>query len=78
MVNVTMTTITSLAFYYCDEGFRLSGEDTRVCQASGFWRGRDPTCEGVMHITVIRPLVLSIVLSYTSIVCIYIVYAYNC
>ena len=21
-----------------------------MCQASGFWRGRDPTCEGVMHI----------------------------
>ena len=57
MVNVTTTTITSLAFYYCDEGFRLSGEDTRVCQASGFWRERDPTCEGVMNINFkIRPL----------------------
>ena len=43
-----------------------------MCQASGFWRGRDPTCEGVMHINnYYTSTSLSIVLSYTSIVCIH-------
>ena len=42
--NVTETTFESLAQYGCNEGFTLSGSQSRTCQADGTWSGTDPVC----------------------------------
>ncbi|XP_045205733.2 CUB and sushi domain-containing protein 3-like [Mercenaria mercenaria] len=31
--------------YSCKTGYSLTGGDTRVCQADGFWSGTPPTCQ---------------------------------
>ena len=41
---MTMTTFESMAQYGCDEGFTLSGSQSRTCQADGTWSGADPVC----------------------------------
>ena len=41
--------------YECEEGYRLFGEEMRICQASGFWSGIAPTCE-VIRCPVLIPL----------------------
>ena len=33
------------AFYVCDLGYRLSGDDVRTCTADRVWSGMDPSCE---------------------------------
>ena len=43
MVSFNSTTSGSLATYSCDEGFRLTGIETRTC-FNGAWSNRDPTC----------------------------------
>ena len=42
--NVTETTFQSMARYGCNEGFTLSGSQSRTCQADGTWSGTDPVC----------------------------------
>ena len=42
--NVTETTFESVAEYGCNEGFTLSGSQSRTCQADGTWSGADPVC----------------------------------
>ena len=32
--------------YMCNPGFKMTGADTRVCQADGKWGGEEPLCEG--------------------------------
>ena len=31
--------------YSCDPGYTLVGDSTRICQATGNWSGRAPTCQ---------------------------------
>ena len=33
------------AFYRCDNGFFLVGDDRRECQANGQWSGEAPICK---------------------------------
>ena len=37
-------TFESIAEYGCNEGFTLSGNQSRTCQADGTWSGVDPVC----------------------------------
>ena len=34
----------SIAIYSCSFGFRLDGDDRRVCQSNETWTGTVPTC----------------------------------
>ena len=43
-VSLTATTVGSVAVYACNLGFTLSGDATRICQATGMWSGQQPTC----------------------------------
>lgn len=45
-VDFTATTFTSIAAYYCSEGFRLNGNETRECLMNGEWSGAEPQCIG--------------------------------
>ena len=42
--NATATTFESMAQYNCNEGFTLSGSQSRTCQADGTWSGTEPVC----------------------------------
>ena len=41
---MTETTFQTMARYGCNEGFTLSGSQSRTCQADGTWSGTDPVC----------------------------------
>ena len=47
LVIVRGLSVGSTATYRCVPGFVLRGSRRRVCQSSGEWSGRDPTCEMV-------------------------------
>ena len=47
--NVTATTFESTAEYCCNEGFTLSGSQSRTCQANGAWSGAAPTCAAPLN-----------------------------
>ena len=47
IVTLSGTTFSSTAFYECDAGFVLVGDELRVCQNSGEWTGDDPECIGM-------------------------------
>ena len=38
------TTFPSVAVYSCDGGYELQGDPVRMCNESGVWNGREPTC----------------------------------
>ena len=42
------TTFGQTATYSCDTGYNLVGDSNRICQATGEWSGRAPTCQGIM------------------------------
>ena len=42
--NVADITFASVAEYGCNEGYALSGSQSRTCQADGTWSGADPVC----------------------------------
>ena len=44
--NVDISAIGSVATYSCNDGYVLSGSDTRTCESNGEWSGSPPTCEG--------------------------------
>ena len=46
-VSFKSTQFGSVAFYSCNEGFRLVGAETQTCQDNGEWSGTAPTCQGV-------------------------------
>ena len=55
--NVTETTFQSLARYGCNEGFTLSGSQSRTCQADGTWSGTDPVCVAPTNAIQLGPVV---------------------
>ena len=55
--NVTETTFQSMARYGCNEGFTLSGSQSRTCQADGTWSGTDPVCVAPTNSIQLGPVV---------------------
>ena len=45
-VDLSGTTVGSIATYTCTPGFQLNGQQTRQCLVSGSWSGQEPTCDG--------------------------------
>ena len=43
-MTYTNTTFGSVAVYSCAVGYRLAGNNTRVCQPNGTWTGVAPSC----------------------------------
>ena len=46
--NATYTSLavnSGRATYQCDEGYSISGDNTRECQGDGSWSGSPPTCQ---------------------------------
>ena len=42
--HIGRTTFKRKATYTCDTGYKLVGDSTRMCQATGVWSGSEPTC----------------------------------
>ena len=36
----------SSARYSCNDGYKLRGDNTRICQEGGQWSGQEPICQG--------------------------------
>lgn len=49
---VNSTTVGSVAFHSCDEGYVLDGTDRRVCLSNGSWSKTLPSCNRKCHLTV--------------------------
>ena len=45
-VSITGTGVGDTATYTCNNGYEISGSDTRICRLNGEWSGSPPTCEG--------------------------------
>ena len=43
-VMVTELTDGSTANYTCNDGYQLTGDETRTCMDNGMWSGHAPTC----------------------------------
>ena len=39
------TTFGQTASYSCNTGYKVMGDGTRTCQATGQWSGTAPTCQ---------------------------------
>ena len=59
--NVTETIFESMAQYGCNEGFTLSGSQSRTCQADGTWSGADPVCVAPAKQNNPSPLIVGVV-----------------
>ena len=46
VVIVGNTTLNSTRFFSCNNGFRLVGNDTVICEDSEDWNSEDPVCSG--------------------------------
>ena len=46
-LSLNGTVFETIATYTCDSGFKLIGNDTRVCQSDGTW-SESPTCESIL------------------------------
>ena len=44
-VRLTGNKVGSRANYYCDKGYKLVGDDHRVCLKTGHWGGKMPVCK---------------------------------
>ena len=42
---IALYDVDTMATHTCNDGFRLSGAETRVCLASGRWSGPFPVCQ---------------------------------
>ncbi|XP_064386426.1 latrophilin-like protein LAT-2 isoform X1 [Halichondria panicea] len=47
LVTVTITTFRGTAVYTCNNGYNLTGDMTRTCQANGTWTGTVQICDPV-------------------------------
>ena len=62
-VSAPLRTVNSEATYSCNEGYRLDGASTRICQSNSEWSGQEPVCVGAfttphrMHIMHIHYLI---------------------
>ena len=45
-VEVTSTVVGTVATYSCNDGFKLVGNENRVCRPNGQWSGVAPSCQG--------------------------------
>ena len=45
------TTFRQTANYSCSTGYRLVGDSTQTCQATGNWSGSAPTCQSMLLLT---------------------------
>ena len=46
------TTFGQTATYSCDTGYIRVGNSIRTCQAYGVWSGSEPTCQGVLLLSI--------------------------
>lgn len=44
ILEISTTTVGSVASYVCSLGYLLDGPDRRQCQSNGTWTGNDPAC----------------------------------
>lgn len=53
MVSIEDNTVDSRAFYFCNSGYGLQGNEIRVCRVVGDgtadWSGEEPTCESKLR-----------------------------
>ena len=45
------TTFRQTANYSCNTGYRLVGDNTQTCQATGNWSGSAPACQSMLFLT---------------------------
>ena len=43
--TIYLYSVGTTAYFFCDDGFTLSHQDSRTCQASGNWNKQTPTCD---------------------------------
>ena len=48
-VDVGLSVEGTIANYTCDDGYRLVGAASRLCQNDGEWTDRAPVCQGMWH-----------------------------
>ena len=41
---VSLNGTRTVATYFCDDGFELAGNSTRICEEDDTWSGEAPTC----------------------------------
>ncbi|XP_068228821.1 sushi, von Willebrand factor type A, EGF and pentraxin domain-containing protein 1-like isoform X2 [Palaemon carinicauda] len=46
-IEISLTELGSEVLYYCDEGYQLFGNDSRICTANATWSGDSPQCHRV-------------------------------
>ena len=52
------TTVSSEAYFTCDYGYVLEGEDIAICSSNGAWHGIIPTCTGSLFFSEIKQNIL--------------------
>ena len=53
VVMFESTGVGSSAQYACNEGFLVSGDEVRMCEAGGMWSGSEPVCEQGMLLYIV-------------------------
>ena len=46
--HMAKTTLGQTATYSCNPGYKLVGDNIRICHASGDWSGSAPTCQRML------------------------------
>jgi len=53
MVSVSGNDFESKARYRCNPGYLLVGDETRACEANGYWSGQEPVCRCMILIILV-------------------------